>query len=241
MIKDNGSAALAHLPLWLFPIILLSILGTGVLLIALAYTFRLNSAPGALGWLMGRQRIGLTGYGLAALIVAGSMWVWSAQGGFANIVVRFSPAPKYLLWALLGFAINVAGIYVLQPVASAFGRLRNQNNEVSDPATFALMAICGVIAVPVAEEIVFRGFGMGYLIAHGLNPWLAGAIVLVVFLLVHLPVFGAGALPVIFTASVLMTVFRILSGNLTPGLLLHMLNNAYGFLFVPLLFARPPS
>ncbi|MFZ1989723.1 MAG: type II CAAX endopeptidase family protein [Alphaproteobacteria bacterium] len=240
MIKDDGSAALAHVPLWLCPIALLSTLGTGTILIACVYLFRLNLARGALGWLLGPQRVGLTGYGLGCLIVAIAMWLWSTRAGFADIVVRFTPAPKYLLWALLGFAITLVGMYALQPLVSALGPLRRQSYDVSDPATFALMAIC-VIVGAIAEEIVFRGFGMGYLIARGLSPWLAGAIVLVIFLLVHWPVFGAGALPLIFTASVLMTVFRILSGNLTPGLLLHILNNAYGFLVVPLIWPRPPD
>ena len=240
MIKDDGNAALAHVPLWVFPLILLSILGTGVVLIALAYTFRLNSAPGVLGWLLDRQRIGVAGYGLAGFIVASSMWIWSQQAGFADIVVRFDPAPNYVLWAVFGFVIDIVGIFALTPLVRALGPIRNQRYDVSDPATFVLVAICLVIAAPIAEEIVYRGFGMGYLIARGLNPWLAGGIVLVLFLLMHWPVFGAAALPAIFTVSVLMTVFRIVSGNLMPGLLLHILNNAYGFLLVPLIWPQQP-
>ena len=44
-----------------------------------------------------------------------------------------------------------------------------------------MVTVYAVLIGPACEEILFRGFGIGYLMARDVNRWLAGGIVMVPF------------------------------------------------------------
>lgn len=141
----------------------------------------------------------------------------------------------------VALAVSWAAGYAIVVVAHAWGiPLQGVGTEGHGPplyhfpAAFTLMVVYSVLVGPTAE-VLFRGYGIGTLIARGLNRWLAGGIVAVLFVLMHVPIFGLGTTLTIIPFAVVVTVLRIASGNLTPGVMFHVINNFLAFLVVPML------
>jgi hypothetical protein len=60
----------------------------------------------------------------------------------------------------------------------------------------------------------------------------------VAFALYHIPTFGlAGATFVLFWGA-LVTAVRLWRDSLTPGWIVHILNNTYAYILLPLLISR---
>ena len=98
-----------------------------------------------------------------------------------------------------------------------------------------------VIIVPIAEEILFRGFLFSSL-KKGLPVILAGILTSVIFAGLHLPEGGrAGPLWVgaidTFSLSLVLVYLRQKTGSLWSGICLHALKNGVAFV---ILFVRPP-
>ena len=240
MIKSDAVAqSIAKVPLWLFPFILFSIIGLTSVFVLVASKFEHYAAGAVLAWFLAPRRSPMVGYTLMACLVAGAIWLWAARGGFTDRIVPFArPYARYWFWAIAAFVVSWA---VMCPaflrVVNSLG-LHGRSYNICDPATFALVTVWAVLLGPACEEILFRGFGVGYLIARGVDRWAAGGIAMILFVLMHWPYFGPGGMLLVLPFSVLVTVLRITSGNLTPGLLFHMMNNIGAFLVGPMLWAR---
>jgi len=242
-MKNESNEAFTRLPLWLFPIILFSLIGLDAAFAELVRATHLDSAGGLLGWLLEpHRRVGAVGYLLSGFLVCGLIWAWASRNGIVDRIIPFkAPSLKDWGWALLGFLVSTMVAYALLPIINSIGPVRGRDYNLHDPAMFALITVYAVLVGPALEEIVFRGFGIGYLIGRRVNQWFAGLIVLIIFVVTHIPAFGPAAMLLVLPVSILITVFRIISGNLTPGLILHMLNNTLAFLVLPLLSSRPPA
>lgn len=240
MIKGDAAAqSIAKLPLWLLPFILFSIIGFTSIFVRVAGRYGPLAAGSVLGWLLTPPRTPIVGYTLVACFVAGAIWLWAARGGFTDRIVPIArPSPRYWLWAIAALIVAWAMPPAFLRLVTSLG-LRGRSYDIYDPATFALVTVWAVLLGPACEEILFRGFGIGYLIARGVNRWLAGGIVMLFFLAMHWPYFGPGGILLVLPFSVLVTILRLTSGNLTPGLLFHVMNNIGAFLVLPLLWGRP--
>lgn len=62
--------------------------------------------------------------------------------------------------------------------------------HIDNVETFLIVLFYAVITAPLAEEALFRGLGMGYLIAKGISPLLSGVLTLFAFALIHFPPWG---------------------------------------------------
>jgi membrane protease YdiL (CAAX protease family) len=93
---------------------------------------------------------------------------------------------------------------------------------------FSLSAAC-------TEEVIFRGFGTGYLIARGLSPLVGGALTLLAFAAIHFPAFGIGGTIFILFWGTIPTVLYIQRASLAPGFIMHELNNFVVYIILPLL------
>lgn len=88
--------------------------------------------------------------------------------------------------------------------------------------TFAVL----VIAVPVAEEIMFRGLLYGRLRQEGLRWWIAAVIISVLFGLAH----GQWNVGVdVFILSMVACALREFTGTLWPSILIHITKNFIAF------------
>lgn len=84
-----------------------------------------------------------------------------------------------------------------------------------------------VALVAVTEEIALRGVLFGALLDAGGAP-LAIAVSSIVFALMHVPLYGWGALPLDLAAGVLLGGLRLLSGGVTAPAVAHVLADLAG-------------
>ena len=95
--------------------------------------------------------------------------------------------------------------------------------------TFILL----VVAAPIVEELVFRGYLQGKLRERKVPVWLTVVVVSALFGLAHMQwnvAINVGIL------AVYMSIGRELTGSIWPGVIMHMMKNGLAFY---LLFVNP--
>ncbi|MBM3509514.1 MAG: CPBP family intramembrane metalloprotease [Alphaproteobacteria bacterium] len=164
-------------------------------------------------------------------VIAG-LYAYLDRRGLTRDVFRFTlPRPRVLALALTAFAV---GLFIVNPIAAGIGHLIGAPMvpppfKVEDAVSILVVAFVTVVMAPLAEEVLFRGLGVGYLLARGLSYWMAGLLPLAAFAALHLPSFGLGGGIFILLWGGLPTFLRLLTGSLTPGWVLHVLNNAFAY------------
>jgi membrane protease YdiL (CAAX protease family) len=113
--------------------------------------------------------------------------------------------------------------------------LQGMDWEASDLGTSLVVLLGAVGWVPLVEEILFRGYGLGFLMARGFSPWAAAGLVLVGFAAIHALYFGLGGALLMLLWGVLPTVLRLWSGDVIAAWLLHTFNNFFAYWLLPLL------
>lgn len=154
--------------------------------------------------------------------------------------VFFLTRPRTRDWILasIAFVIGVFGAYpVAQFLNTALGvPFTTIEFNINSVETFAIVLFYAVITAPFAEEVLFRGLGMGYLISRGISPLLSGGLTLLGFALIHFPPWGFGGVIFILLWGTLPTVLRLWGNSLTPCWLMHVINNIFAYILLPLAF-----
>ena len=161
-------------------------LGAGALLINMAFQVILTGAVAA-------SVVGRVGW---------VSWLGLRWAGWPRVLV-IAPGAVFFMW-LLFIALNLSG-YVHW--MESFGVETVQDTvkvlqQSEDPLVLGLMAVAAVIAAPLCEEIVFRGYFYPVLKQHA-GPWPAALCASLVFAAAHgnltalLPLFVFGALLVL--------------------------------------------
>jgi membrane protease YdiL (CAAX protease family) len=210
--------------------------------LATSLLFRLASALGANFAPLQPVVASFLVYGVACLIAVAGLWAWAMGRGLARSVFAFRP----LSWAdwLVALAGLAIGLFVLFPVADWLaqhffgagigGALYGRETPLAVP----VMAVAAVLIAPFAEEVLFRGLGVAYLASCRLSAPAIWLVVTVAFALTHLPGFGlAGGIFTLLWGG-MTTAIRQWRGNLSPGLALHIANNAIAYLVFPLLMPK---
>lgn len=191
------------------PTVLELVLATVIYTLALVITF-------GLPYLVRRHPISLTTLGLTRLPT------WTDIG----------LAPL----GFVAYALGITGVlYVVTTLLPGFPLDQEQDVGFQSMGTqfeYLIGFIALVVLAPIAEEVLFRGYLYGRLLAN--VPRLPA-------ILVVSALFGAvhGQWNVIidtFVLSVVMCLLRDLTGNIWAGILLHMIKNAVAF---HLLFVAP--
>lgn len=152
----------------------------------------------------------------AALVFAGALAALSLGTGFR---VRFNPRwPRAVALGLAGALVLVAAWATAAPHVPLTAGQHLGPLLVWTPA---------VAAVAVAEEMALRGALFGALLDAGGAP-LAIALTSIVFALMHVPLYGWGALPLDLAAGVLLGGLRVLSGGVTAPAVAHVLADLAG-------------
>ena len=155
----------------------------------------------------------------------------------AVFIFKFPSSRDWLL-AVLAFIIAA---FIVWPITSIINNslgipIKGMNYDISNVKVIILVVFFAIITAPFVEEILYRGLGIGYLIARGVPPWLAGAITVIIFAVIHIPYFGFGGAIFIIFWGILPTTLRLYTNNLTPGLILHVINNIWAYIVVAFLF-----
>ncbi len=152
-------------------------------------------------------------------------------------IVSLPGGPRIALLALLLGSVAVAALTV--PVAAGVRRERRGAVLVVGAAAVLLATAAALPAVPaplgpwalplallaaVAEEALFRRAMYGWLEPAG--PAIAIAVTATAFALIHLPLYGAAALPVDLGAGLLLSWQRWASGTWAVPAATHGLANA---------------
>jgi membrane protease YdiL (CAAX protease family) len=103
------------------------------------------------------------------------------------------------------------------------------------PTWFKLFA---VLTAGVVEETLFRGYALERLAGLLGSVWAAAAITLVVFAVVHWPVWGTGGVLVILCTAGVFTLFYVWQRDLVANVVAHVAVDALGLVIVPALNAR---
>jgi membrane protease YdiL (CAAX protease family) len=163
-------------------------------------------------WLVKRHKTTLNELGIAEL----PTWldIFITPAGLVVYLVASS--------LLLVLATNFLPGFDANQVQEVGFKNINQQYEI------VLAFIVLVVAVPIAEEVLFRGFLFGKL--KKVTPiWLAILITSVLFATLH----GAWNVALdTFALSVVLCVLRQITGSLWPPILLHMAKNGIAFYFL---------
>ena len=152
----------------------------------------------------------------AAIVFAGALLALGVAGGWRWAVDRHWPR---------AIAIGVVGGGLL---VAAWATAAPHLPLSAGQHLGALLVWTPVVAlVAAAEEVVLRGALFAALLAAGGAP-LALAVTSIVFGLMHVPLYGWGALPLDIAAGVLLGGLRLLSGGVTSPLVAHVLADLAG-------------
>ncbi len=96
------------------------------------------------------------------------------------------------------------------------------------PLVIAATLLAAVLVAPICEEIFFRGFLLMGL-RNNMPTWLAILLTSLVFAFAHL---SPGSFVLLFILAIFLGILRVTTNSLWPGIILHALNNALGFIVV---------
>ena len=157
-------------------------------------------------------------------------WGWRELG-----FVRGRGRMHHLLWQVpAAMAASLIGA-VLLGTASGLGPAQGRSAErdlveaaALSPWLLLVVAVCAVLVLPAAEEVVFRRVLLDWSLTH-LPPALAVAATAVAFAVVHL---APAAMVYVVFIGLFTGVLRLQHGNLWAPLALHVVNNGTVVLLV---------
>lgn len=119
---------------------------------------------------------------------------------------------SFVFWVLLGG--NSDDIYRSQTARLMTGK----------DALGPVMIVALVVAAPLAEEVIYRGVGLGYLLARGVPGPLAIIMMSVAFAALH-GQYTFAALVAVFLMGIFLGWLRVHSRSMLPPILAHMAVN----------------
>lgn len=175
-------------------------------------------------------------YGLMLVITLGiPIYVWRIKTSRKELGISRIPT-----WTDIGLAaagtvlyilLSVGLIYVARSLFPGFNVAQTQDLGFNNIYGFERLLAFGlfVVVAPLAEELVFRGFLYGKLRANGMPFWQSALLVSLLFGAIH----GQWNVGLdVFALSMVASGLRESTGQIWPGLLIHMTKNAVAFYFL---------
>jgi len=142
------------------------------------------------------------------------------------------------LYAIIGWFISFWLYYLMDNILGYFGipMFWNESNffGYNSIQGFIIIAIVAVIASPIAEEIIYRGYMLPALLTK-FKPTIAIILSGLIFASVHIGI-GLGLAIYIFLGALILAFLYFKFENIYSCILMHFLNNLVAYLFIPLLF-----
>jgi uncharacterized protein len=156
--------------------------------------------------------------GRASIGVGTFRWRYIWMGILVYLAIMVALSGSY--YALGAFGLE--GIRSLQP------RIR----QISYPVLFGLF-----LTGTFLEEVFYRGYLIERVKRLTGKIWIAGLVSWAAFTLVHLGFFGLGPTIDVGIMSGVLVIVYIRTGSIWPCILVHGINDVFGFLLAPLLFS----
>lgn len=173
------------------------------------------------------------------VIVLVYLWLRRKGIGWADLGVRRARASDIVL-GVCAAAVNILVVYPLSVlIVRSLGL-----GEIRDAITYPLTVwnVTGtvfflVLLIPLAEEILFRGFFLNLLRSKIGGLWLVGLLGCLSFAVVHLPRWGlSGALFILLWAVVPVCLF-LARRSIVPSFTMHVVNNVFAYVILPVLLS----
>lgn len=165
--------------------------------------------------------------------------VWAIAGSDA---LRAHGMRWRLTWgrlgaALLGFAAGVAIYLVVTWLQRRTGLPTTEGMAFRrlTAAEIAVLSFSVALTAPLCEEVFFRVLWVGGLARRVPVP-AAVTCAILAFAVIHYPYFGAGGVIFISLWTLVPVVLFLRTGDFTASLVMHVLNNVWAYLIVPILF-----
>ena len=213
-------------------VVLLALTALPVLATSAVYRF---APPPALDWLRPAY-LGFVVYALAnwatfAVVIAVAGWPALRAAGLR---LHLS------LWRVVGACAGfVAGVTIYSLVSAGLRRWHLPpvgGMDFVDPTRLELASlfVSTVLTAGFCEEVFFRVLWIGALRRH-MPLAFAVTVSIVAFAAIHFPHFGIGGAVFIIVWSAVPATLFLASGDCSSATLMHMMNNTFAYIVVPLL------
>lgn len=168
-----------------------------------------------------------------ALVLLGVVLFWEKQP-LASIGIK-KVTWRDVLWGLVGFIIGALTFVLTAPLVNALG-LGTTSVGILELAQMSIaLRIAIVLTAGITEEIMFRGYPIERInsLTKG-RLGISALIAYVVFVLLHIPFWGLGGTLQIGVWNLVITILYVKHRNLPACMLMHILNDAYAFILLPL-------
>ncbi|MEO5950409.1 MAG: type II CAAX endopeptidase family protein [Candidatus Saccharimonadales bacterium] len=228
---------LFFVPAWVLTGYVVSVVITSVLAISIA---KLGIPLGLVNQAVYGLVISIVVYALTLMFVIGLPVLLKKQT-VSRVLIGLTRLPSWkdILLAPAGFVIYFIASAVVMVLLAQFIPALNLNEAqdiifkgLSEQYEFILAFLALVVIAPIAEEILFRGYLYGKL-KRAVPTWVAMLMTSALFGLVH---FQWNVSIDVFILSLVLCSLREVTGNISAGILLHMLKNGIAFYF---LFINP--
>ena len=193
-------------------------------------------------------RLGRGSHTLGSLLLGQALLV-SLTAAVVTIVLLWEGRPLSSIglqapgWSTLAWGAGMAAVFILLlgPLLLRLpgwlglaGFAPTLTRLASLPLWYLLLA---VIIGGVAEEILYRGYALDRLGVLLGSPWLAGLIVVLLFGLAHIPLWGIGPALTTTISGAALTLFFLWHGDLLANIVAHVATDFAGIVLQPLMQA----
>lgn len=178
------------------------------------------------------QRWLMLSIGMAVTLMG--MMIWSEYVGAGPFAGTMKLDTRWTLAALIGgpaifFAVLLSVDLIVGSENTNWALREDISSELMNPDNYGIMfAVLIIVIYPLAEEIAYRGIGLGYLLARGMEPAFAIGLTTFVWTLTHLQVTPLGLIP-IFVAGIFFGWLRVRTGSMAAPIIAHMSANGIQF------------
>ena len=171
--------------------------------------------------------------------------MWAISGVLVALVLYWEQRPlasiglqrptvKTIGLGVGGFIANLVVFTLLNPIINALGLGTTQEAvRAYSPLSIWITVLLAVTA-GITEEIIFRGYLLERIEEATGALWVGAVLSAVIFTLLHLPQWGAGATLQIGIWTAIVTVYYIMTRDLGATILLHVLNDLFNIV-IPML------
>lgn len=172
-------------------------------------------------------------YGLANVVTVGTVYVLLSREERTAVFRISRPPATELGWAVVAFGAGLGVYQLTSRVSAALGyELEGLSYSLNDPTALAMVVIGAVVIAPITEEVLYRGFILGILVARGFGLVRSVVLMTVIFAVIHLPNFGVAGTLFVSVWGLLPAILRLRFDNLSGAIAMHGFNNAFAYLVV---------
>ena len=166
------------------------------------------------------------------IVLLAIIFLWEKQS-LASIGIK-KMSWQDVLWGVVGFVIGAFSFILTGPVVNALGLGTTSDNILQLAQSPIALRVGIVLTAGITEEILARGYPIERLYNLTNRLGLSALIAYIAFLLLHIPFWGLGGSIQIGIWSIVITILYIKRRNLLACMLMHILNDAYAFILLPL-------